>query len=290
MYFQKYVNMLNETLNILEKGRYAKKLKRISLKLSAQEMRRCTVYLPDDLRDIAERGDFVRAHGGEPLAVGCENTDSFSKALALRRDLPADEKILVLNFANPFRPGGGVRLGAMAQEEDLCRRSSLLLSLESEEASRYYMHNLSLQTYLSSHAVMITPDVEIIRDCYGRLLDETAVVSVMTCAAPIMTPNREGLTQGQYEALFYERICGMLVCAAHLGYRTLVLGAIGCGAFGNDAEMVSDLFCRAIRELDFGGAGAKDIFRRIEFAVMDHSSGADRFRAFHRNFGEFIFA
>ena len=48
-----------------------------------------------------------------------------------------DQRILVLNLANPVHPGGGVRTGAKAQEEDLCRKSSLLLSLESRAASRY---------------------------------------------------------------------------------------------------------------------------------------------------------
>ena len=42
--------------------------------------------------------------------------------------------ILVLNLANPVNPGGGVRRGSKAQEEDLCRKSSLLLSLESSAA------------------------------------------------------------------------------------------------------------------------------------------------------------
>ena len=33
----------------------------------------------------------------------------------------------------------------------------------------------------------------------------------------------------------------------------LVLGAFGCGAFGNDARLVSDLFYKALKEFDYEG-------------------------------------
>ena len=42
--------------------------------------------------------------------------------------------------------------------------------------------------------------------------------------------------------MVYNRIVGMLKCAAYFGYKNLVLGAWGCGAFGNDAHVMSDLF------------------------------------------------
>ena len=278
------IEMLNDTLNILKKRKYIKNRKKIRLQLSGKKMKSCIVYLPEDIQNMEIRG--ISDGCGKTLSVGCKNTDSFTMALEQHAlGLDAEKNILVLNFANPFNPGGGVRHGARAQEEDLCRKSSLLLSLESKEAIKYYVYNLSLQTYLASDALIMTPDVEIIKDADGELMDETVVVSVMTCAAPMLTPNREGLTEKQYEDLLYQRICAMLKCAAHLGYKVLVLGAWGCGAFGNDAAMVSDLFYKAIKELDFSGLCVKDVFRRIDFAVLDRTEGQYNFRAFHRNFG-----
>jgi len=45
----------------------------------------------------------------------------------------------------------------------------------------------------------------------------------------------------------------MLKVAAYLGYQVLILGAFGCGAFGNDAHVVSDLFYKALKEFNFSG-------------------------------------
>ena len=180
-----------------------------------------------------------------------------------------------------------MRNGARAQEEDLCRKSSLLLSLESPKASKYYEYNKSLHSYIGSDAIMITPQVEIIKDENGDLLPESVVVAVMTCAAPMIKKGLEGLTDPQYQELVYNRIVGMLTVAAYLGYEVLVLGAFGCGAFGNDAKVVSDLFYKALKEFDFDGMKAKDLFRRIDFAVLDRTPDQYNFKEFSRNFSNF---
>ena len=192
------IQMLDDTLQILNNGGYIKNGKKVSLKLSKKQMTECNVYLPENIKDISERKDFEHVHVMGRVGVGCENIDSFSMARGLYEYsfLFSKEKnpnVLVLNLANPVNPGGGVRRGAKAQEEDLCRKSSLLLSLESDYATRYYKYNQSLNTYMGSDAIILTPNVEIIKDENGELLDETVVVSVMTCAAPMITHGKGGL-------------------------------------------------------------------------------------------------
>ena len=44
--------------------------------------------------------------------------------MLLRKEFP-DAKIAVMNFANAFQAGGGVADGCTAQEESLCRCSTL---------------------------------------------------------------------------------------------------------------------------------------------------------------------
>lgn len=285
----KEINMLQDTLQILKQGYYEKNGKQIKLKLSEKEMEEIQVYLPDEVKKNACRKDFDPPFviGGR-CGHGCENIDSFAMARKRLRDTylftKDDPGILVLNLANPVNPGGGVRNGARAQEEDLCRKSSLLLSLESSVAKRYYDYNKSLNTYMGSDALMITPYVEIIKDENGELLDDTVVVSVLTCAAPMVSRGKEGMSESEYEEMVYNRIVGMLKCVAYLGYKHLVLGAWGCGAFGNDAHVISDLFYKAFKEIDYNRHVEKDLFRRIDFAVLDKTDDQYNFKEFYRTF------
>lgn len=284
------IQMLQSTLEILKRGSYLANGKEVRLQLSPREMEEVQVLLPEDVKEICDRTDFKKAFVIGRCGHDCENMDSFALARKryedcayLFREKDAKE-ILVLNLANPVNPGGGVRRGSRAQEEDLCRKSSLLLSLESPQAQRYYDYNRSLNTYMGSDAMMFTPRVEIIRDEEGNLLEQTAVVAVLTCAAPMVSRGKEGMTEPEYEAMVYNRIMGMLKCAAHFGYKNLVLGAWGCGAFGNDAHVISDLFYRALKEMRYNGYSEKDFFRRIDFAVLDKSAEQYNFKEFYRNF------
>lgn len=283
------IERLQETLRIFDHGCYMVNGKNVKLKLSRNAMEKVHVLLLEDVRDICGRTDLERVYRLGRCGHGCENRDSLTAARQQsdRFSYTFDEKskpVLVLNNANPVNPGGGVRHGARAQEEDLCRNSSLLLSLESKHAAKYYEYNRSLNTYMGSDALIFTPEVEIIRDENGDLLDETVIVAVLTCAAPMVKRDKDGMSEEKYQDMVYNRIMGMLKCAAYFGYRNLVLGAWGCGAFGNDAHVISDLFYRALKEMEFNGLREKDFFRRIDFAVLDRTPEQYNFKEFYRNF------
>ncbi len=290
---QDNIAMFQDTMRILDQGYYTIWGKRIDLKLSREQMEAADVYLPEEIQIMSENKDFQHVHVIGRCAYGCENADSFSlarKSMGYSSYDPGEEgtkSILVLNLANATHPGGGVRHGAKAQEEDLCRKSSLLLSLESSNARPYYEYNRSLHSDMGSDAIIINPQVEIIKDENGELLPETVIVAVMTCAAPMLRHGMGGMSQSEYEAMMYRRITGMLKTAAYLGYQHLILGAFGCGAFRNDARVVSDLFYKALKEFDYDGMKEKDMFRSIDFAVMDHSADQYNFKEFSRNFTDF---
>ena len=288
------IAMLEDTLDILDNGYYMIGDRRVRLTLSREQMEAADVYFPEDIKSMSLEKDLQHVNQKGRCGYSCENADSFSLARKRLEEYSSDfnkegtKPILVLNLANAVNPGGGVRHGAKAQEEDLCRKSSLLVSLEGRNAFPYYRYNRDFYSDLGSDAIVINPQVEIIKDEHGNPLPKTAVVAVMTCAAPRFRTGRvEGMPQTAYEAMMYGRITGMLKTAASLGYRYLVLGAFGCGAFHNDARVVSDLFYKALKEYECDGVRVSDLFRRVDFAVMDHSPEQYNFREFSRNFADF---
>jgi uncharacterized protein (TIGR02452 family) len=61
------------------------------------------------------------------------------------------------------------------------------------------------------------------------------------------------------------RVLKVLAIAAEKGHDAVVLGAWGCGVFGNDPQEIAELFQRALEER-FDGA-----FARVVFGVFDRS-------------------
>ncbi|MCD7738564.1 MAG: TIGR02452 family protein, partial [Lachnospiraceae bacterium] len=295
--------ILEDTLGILENGSFEKEGQEIKLSFSPEQMRKIQVFLPekiDELRteevsapETASVTDNVESAGERTQAMsgcmfGCENMDALvlaqRKYLELKEKGDSDPKVLVLNLASSTHPGGQTRKGASAQEEDLCRRSSLLLSLESNDAKKYYDYNNARKTHMGSDGVMISPCVEVIRDASSETLSEPFPISVMSCAAPMIRLGLEGMSQQEYEIMLYRRIQGMLLVAASQNYRHLILGAFGCGVFGNDAAVVSDLFYHVIQKLTYCGKGSGQLFDSIDFAVLCRPEKDYNYREFCRNF------
>lgn len=227
-----------------------------------------------------------------------ENADSFEAARGMRERWPqsafSDFKgPLVLNFANPHTPGGGVLNGAKAQEEDLCRRSTLYWSLTSEVASKFYSENKAGDSGAFTDAAILSPCVEVFRGPDGSFLEEPFDVAVLTMAAPY-APGLAGKGPAEIFDLFKSRILGMLRIAVENGYQHLVLGAWGCGAFGNDPQLVSRAFFEALKEIRGAshngiskGPDCSSLFRHVCFAVLDGSPDQMNYRSFKGRFDLF---
>lgn len=196
-----------------------------------------------------------RAHA--VTAVSVANRTTLEVA---RSRVDAGARVAVLNFANGLHPGGGFLSGARAQEESICRVSALYVTLRGDPM---YAHHASLPHTASSDWVIHSPGVPVHRDEDGAPLPAPWRVGVLTCAAPVVRPG--GLSASGGARLLEPRIRRVRDLAWGFGYDTLVLGAWGCGAFGNDPHAVARLFRESIEE-------AVGAFAEVCFAVADWSA------------------
>jgi uncharacterized protein (TIGR02452 family) len=178
---------------------------------------------------------------------------------ASRRLVEAGLRPLALNFANGVHAGGGFLNGARAQEEVLCRSSALYLTLVGDPM--YECHSRCRRPDSTDWAIY-SPDVPVFRKDDGTVLDRPWLLSFVTSAAPYAPV----IGQPESGDLLQKRILRVLAIASAYGHRALVLGAWGCGAFGNDPRRTATGFRRALEE-DFDGA-----FSHVVFAVTDWSS------------------
>ena len=199
--------------------------------------------------------------GSRHTSVAVANQTSLAAARSL---IDEGFRPAVLNFASAKSPGGGFLFGARAQEEYLARSSGLHACLVGN--GMYDYHGVRLDDMYSDW-VIYSPDVPVFRDDSGDLLESPYTASIITSPAPFAAALRRSSPErlGEIPAAFFRRILKVLSVGLLHDHDSMVLGAWGCGAFGNDATMVAGLFRRAILE-NFAGAYAK-----LLFAILDSS-------------------
>lgn len=182
------------------------------------------------------------------------------------------KKVAVLNYANNHSIGGAP-FASSAQEESLCRCSTLLPCLQSMEEPFYKKHIRQFMAQEINHMgnddLIYTPDVVVFKtDKREEVIcpmimdkEDWFKVDVITCAAPELW--RNNTMPQNYEEQITSRIKKILDVAAQERVEVLILGAWGCGAFKNPAEIVARTFHRLVKNYNF---------EVVEFAL-----GSDRY-------------
>ena len=195
------------------------------------------------------------------------------------------KRTAVLNFANAYSPGGGVKNGAAAQEECLCRSSNLYEALTLPYLLKnYYKWNSRNTGDMGTDAVIWSPGVTVFRtdDLIPEDLFPWFQTDVLTCAAPYYDAGRKTpVPMEKLEEVFFARIRNILEVAASKGPDVLVLGAFGCGAFHNPPELVADVFRRLLVQRGYGR-----YFEKVVFAVKGSEGPNRNLEAFREAFAD----
>lgn len=210
---------------------------------------------------------------GEETKIVVENGDCLSVA---RKMQSYGYNVAVLNMASRQNPGGGVIGGAGAQEENLFRRTNLFQSMfrYAHYATQYGLKQSESQYPLDrNYGGIYTPDALVLRgeekDGYPLLGEESfrmSFISVPGMNRPELTA--EGLIVDSLIEPIKNKMRTILRIGLRHGHDSLVLGALGCGAFCNPPSHIAKLFHEVFEEPEF-----KNKYRLISFAILDdHNS------------------
>lgn len=193
-------------------------------------------------------------------SLSIKNRDCIDMALELQDH---GMRPAVLNLADDREAGGAVELGSGAQEESLWRRTALCMT--------------QLQKFYPLHcAAIYSPSVPVMRAAEHdswRWYDTPRHLHFIACPAIRMPrwvsseeePDGDLCVRDKQE--LSQRLRLILRIAAKKGHDAVVLGAMGCGAWGNPPRAVARVFARVLPE--FNG-----VFREIVVAILHTSRGA----------------
>ncbi|MDK1342430.1 TIGR02452 family protein [Streptomyces sp. 378] len=237
--------------------------------------------------ELSAAREGTRLYGPEPVPVPADRVTGTLRTLvevtgesSLEAARRLGGQVAVLNFASARNPGGGYLNGAQAQEEALCRASALHTCLL--EARAFYDHHRAHRDPFYTDRVIHSPGVPVFRDDRGDLLAEPYTAGFLTSPAPNAGVVKRTAPERAAElpralAARAERV--LETAAAH-GYRRLVLGAWGCGVFGNDPTQVAQAF----RALLVPGSRFARTFEHLVFGVLDRTRDRAVLGAFEQAF------
>lgn len=181
----------------------------------------------------------------------------------------------ILNMASRQNPGGGVLDGMGAQEENLFRRSILLRSLYqyAAYAAEYGIAQHPTHQYPmpKESAGIYSPKVTVFRSSEGTgysLLRQPYALDIVSVAAVNRPAISEVNGQARIAEEFLEpvrvKIRAVLRIAQKHENDSLILSALGCGAYRTPPSHMAELFAEVLHEAEFAKA-----FRAVIFAIVD---------------------
>ena len=144
-------------------------------------------------------------------------------------------KTAILNFASYKHPGGMFIQGSNAQEENLCSESFLYNILKTFDKTYYAWNSRHTNKCLYLNRALYTP---------GVIFKNEYKFDVITCAAPNLRAAKKyyNITDEENALVLKSRIKFILDIARVNNVSNLILGAYGCGVFGQKPGVVATEF------------------------------------------------
>ena len=211
----------------------------------------------------------------EETKIIVRNVDCLEEGVRLCREgyNPA-----ILNMVSRRHPGGGVMLGAGAQEESLFRRTNLFRSLY--QFTEYFINHVWYKKYITPVSTgecypldrnfggIYTPGALLFREDeqHGYKLMESPECLSFISVAGMNRPKIKDATHIADDLIegTKNKMRTILRIGLRHGHDSLVLGALGCGAYRNPPSHIAKLFHEVFEEPEF-----KNKYRLISFAILD---------------------
>lgn len=278
---QKNIAIFNDTLNYIDTNQQLKDSVSFSIKNTILYKANSNIQISNCIDD---------KNGIVTISL-CR---TFEAAIKLH-SIYYDKKIGVLNFASATNPGGGVTNGSSAQEESLCRCSTLFPVLNTQFLfSNFYHPNRVKHNPIHDDAVIYTPNILICKTDadYPIRTGVFVAVDVLSCAAPNLRErpsnihNYDGdnnviLSEKELLNIHLARGEKIIKAAIKNNIDILVLGAFGCGAFKNNPSIVAEAYSLLMEKY-------RKYFDVIEFAIYCNEYNKDNYYCFKEKLNKWI--
>lgn len=258
-----YKRIAMETMNIIEKGYYNyRSNKRVEIRQLVDSAVSGTELIINVKNKEQDRIKESRDNTPNIIVISGSTIDTI---IGLG-EIGAKSNMIALNFASAKNPGGGFQTGANAQEESIARASALYPCLIKNMG--FYEYHRKQGNPLYSDRMIYSPNVPIFRDGDGNLLLSPILCSFITSPAVNAKVARErGVKEIDIKKAMRNRIKKVIELAYSKNPDTIILGAFGCGVFGNKPEEVAKIFKEELESISSQIKEIKPV--NIIFAIYD---------------------
>jgi uncharacterized protein (TIGR02452 family) len=229
-----------------------------------ESAKKTKMYHESDFLNISTRDKLFKKTKLIIMSEDCIEAGLWLKNQLQNSNNSLNDKVAVLNMANPNSPGGGYKSGSGAQEENIHRRTNMYQCLENVDnldPDRTWKYPLP------EFGGVFTPDAVVIRGSEAKgypWLEKPENLSFISVAA-YKNPKWHQKTEDGMK----RKMRVILNMALENQCYNIILSAFGCGAYRNPPEKVAKCFKQIIEEFE-------GMFENIIFAIIDdHNSNKD---------------